>query len=131
MDNGDGAFAEAGSGWQGYSDPSAYEGDFRYCPAGTGTNTAQWSFANLPNGQYQVFTTWSPAANRADNAPYTISDGATALATVPMNQQNAPSDATADGQGWASLGTFTVQSGRLTVSLSDNADGLVVADAVR
>ncbi len=141
VDNGDAGFSESGGGWQGYSDPSAYEGDFRYCPAGTGTNTAQWSFANLPNGEFQVFTTWTPASNRADNAPYTVSDGATALATVPINQQNAPSDVTADGQGWASLGTFTLPSplaplpegagNTLVVSLSDDTDGIVVADAVR
>ncbi len=48
---------------------------------------------------------------------------------------------TPDGQGWASLGTFALPSplaplpggegNTLTVSLSDNADGIVVADAVR
>ena len=69
VDHGDAGFSESGGGWQGYSDPSAYEGDFRYCPAGTGTNTAQWSFANLPNGEFQVFTTWTPASNRAPHAP--------------------------------------------------------------
>ena len=141
VDNGDAAFAKTGSGWQGYSDPSAYEGDFRYCQPGTGANTAQWSFANLPAGEYQVFTTWTPASNRADDAAYTISDGGTALATVPVNQQLAPSDATADGQNWASLCTLTLPSplaplpegegNTLTVSLSDAADGIVVADAVR
>ena len=77
-------------------------------PARHGADTAQWSFANLPAGEYQVFTTWTPASDRADDAAYTISDGGTALATVPVNQQLAPSDATADGQNWASLGTFTL-----------------------
>ena len=141
VDNGGGAVCRSRQRLARLSDPSAYEGDFRYALPGTGPNTAQWTFQDLPNGEYEVFSTWSPASNRADNAPYTISDGGAALATVPMNQQNAPSDLTADGQGWASLGTFALPSplaplpggegNTLTVSLSDDADGIVVADAVR
>ena len=51
-----------------------------------------------------------------------------------MDQQNAPSDVTADGQAWASLGIYSLPAGEgnsITVSLSDAADGLVIADAVR
>ena len=110
VDNGDAAFAESGSGWQGYSDPSAYEGDGATARRARARTRPNGAFTNLPDGEYQVFTTWSPASNRADNAPYTVSAGGTVLASVPMDQQNAPSDVTADGQAWASLGTFTVPS---------------------
>ncbi len=131
VDNSDGAFSESGSGWQGYSDSSSVDGGFRYCAAGTGENTAAMDFANVnPSTQYQVYATWSAAGNRATDAPYTVSDGGTTLATVDMNQQFAPSDLTVSGQGWESLGTFTAASGTLNVGLSDNADGIVDADAV-
>ena len=132
VDNSDAAFSETGSGWQGYSDPSAYGGDERYCQAGTGQNTAQWTFANLdPTAQYQVYATWTASYNRATDAPYSISDSGNLLATVDMNQQFAPTDATIDGQGWQSLGVYTASSGTLTVGLSDNANGVVVANAIR
>ena len=104
LDTVDAAYSEVGSGWQGYSDTSDYGGSFRYCAAGNGENTATWSFAGVsPATQYQVYATWSAAGNRASDVPYTISDGGTTLATVDMNQQFAPINATIDGQGWESL----------------------------
>ena len=129
---GDPTYSESpNSNWQSYADPSAYNGDFRYCTPGTGANTATWSFTDVdPTAQYQVYATWTAASNRATNAPYTLSDGSNPLAVVDMNQQFAPSDATIGGQGWESLGTYTAASGTLNVSLSDNADGVVVANAV-
>jgi autotransporter-associated beta strand protein len=131
--DGDAAYAESGSGWLGWSDTAAYGGQFRYHTPGDGADAATWTFADVdPGAQYQVYTTWSPGSNRADNAPYTILDGATALGTVQVNQQNAPSGATTpDGQQWTSLGTYTIASGTLTVQLADNADGDVIANAVR
>ena len=132
VDNSDAAFSETGSGWQGYSDSTSVNGGFRYCPAGTGQNTATWIFADVePTAQYQVYATWTAAGDRADNARYTVSDATTPLATVDMNQQFAPTDATIDGRGWESLGVYTATSGTLNVSLSDNADGIVVADGIR
>ncbi len=95
VDNSDGAFSEGGSGWQCYSDTTSVNGGFRYCTAGTGENTATWTFAGVnPTAQYQIYATWSAAGNRATNAPYTISDGGNLLTTVDMNQHQI------DGQGW-------------------------------
>ena len=132
IDNADPSFAESGSAWLGWSSPDLYEGDCRYAPAGTGQNTATWSFNNVdPTQEYQVYATWNGSSNHASNAPYTIFDGTTALATVQMNQQNAPSDASIDGSQWQSLGVYTAASGNLTVQLSDNANGFVVANAIR
>jgi hypothetical protein len=78
-----------------------------------------------------VAVTWSADPNRATNAPYTVLDGATALGTVAVNQQQAPSDFTDQGVGWKNLGTFTVTGNTLTVTLSNAANGYVIADAVR
>ena len=61
---GDAAYSESpNSNWQSYADPSAYNGDFRYCTPGTGANTATWTFADVdPTAQYQVYATWTAAA---------------------------------------------------------------------
>ncbi|GAG48283.1 unnamed protein product, partial [marine sediment metagenome] len=68
---------------------------------------------------------------RATNAPYEVFNGATSLETVPVGQQAAPDDFTDQGAVWETLGTFTITGGTLLVELSDNANGMVVADAVR
>ena len=56
---------------------------------------------------------------------------ATGTTTVPVSQRNRGVTDVRTGE-WASLGTFTFKAG-LTgyVELSDNADGYVIADAVR
>jgi autotransporter-associated beta strand protein len=131
IDTGDAAYQEGGSNWLGYSEAAAYQGSFRYHAPGDGSDTATWTASALLPGVYQVYTTWSAAGNRADNSPFTVLDGSTSLATVRVNQQVAPSDTTIDGQGWESLGQYTVDSGSLAVQLSDNADGIVAANAIR
>jgi hypothetical protein len=47
-----------------------------------------------------------------------------------VNQRLTPNDASAHGSWWESLGVCTINSGTLTVRLTDNADGKVVADAI-
>jgi uncharacterized protein (DUF1800 family) len=104
-------------------------------PAGKGENTATWSFAGLIPGQYRVSATWTAGTNRATNAPYNIVEGYRTLATVVVNQQQAPSHFSDAGVAWHDLGgegnLFTVTGYTLTVTLSNAASGVVVADAVR
>jgi hypothetical protein len=75
-------------------------------------------------GGYEV-AVWYPAhSNRASNAPYVInaSDGS---ATFRVDQRT-------EGSRWVVLGSFTFVAGDTgTIELTDNADGYVVADAVR
>src|SRR5262249_50812985 len=85
----------------------------------------------LPSGTYDVFTTWVANTNRAPDAPYTISDGATALGTVAVNQKVAPAGVTSHGATWSHLGAFAISSGTLTVQLAASANGFVIADAIR
>ena len=132
IDEGDTAYAESGSSWLAWSESGAYQGDFRYHAPGTGANGATWTFDGLPRGEYQVYTTWSPASNRATNSPFSVLGATTAPTTVRLDQQSAPDDAVIEGRGWASLGTYVALSGSLTVRLSDDdANGFVIADAVR
>ncbi len=110
---------------------SGYLGDARTAVAGTGSATATWTFSGLEVGaSYNVAVTWKAAAGYA-NAPFVVRDGLTTLANVSVNQQVAPNDFQVADVMWEGVGAFTVDSGTLSVQLSNLANGTVVADAVR
>ena len=75
--------------------------------------------------------TWTAATNRATNAPFTVLDGSTTLGTVQRNQELAPNDFGAGGAMWEDLGTFTIVGNTIVVRLTNAANELVVADAIR
>ena len=131
IDDGDSGYSETGSGrWNAF--PVGYGGDSRWNSSGTGTDQASWTFTGLVEGTYALYTTWPEGYSRPDNAPYTILDGSTELATVRKNQQLAPDDTESEGWWWESLGEYTVTSGTLVVRVSDDANPYYVfADAVR
>jgi uncharacterized repeat protein (TIGR01451 family) len=130
IDDGDAGYTQSG-GWTNVTNLLAYQLDYSYHAAGSGSGSATWTFGSLPSGAYQVFTKWIPFSNRATNAPYTILDGATPLATVQVNQRLMPVGDQSNAVVWQSLGTFVTTTGILAVRLGDNANGYVVADAVR
>ncbi|WP_449267343.1 Ig-like domain-containing protein, partial [Gimesia panareensis] len=114
-------------------------------PVHYGDARAFWEFYGLTPGVYRVSVTWPASDNAfviptmATDAPYTVFDGsrndvgttAVDLGTFDLNQQLAPDDFQADGALWEDLGTFTINSRTLTVMLTNLADGLITADAVR
>jgi hypothetical protein len=128
IDDGDPAWVTAGP-WTLGTNPG-YQGDVHFSPAGDGSSTASWTFSVIPGQKYSVAATWTTAANRATNAPYTISSGGTTLGTATVNQQQAPSGFSDAGASWQSLGTFTATGNTLTVTLSNLANGYVIADAI-
>jgi RHS repeat-associated protein len=90
----------------------------------SGLNRAEWT-PTLPSAeQYNVFAWWRQYGDRATNSPYKIThDGGTA--TVMVDQQT-------NGAKWNLLGTFSMTPGvGQKVALTDEANGLVVADAVQ
>lgn len=130
LDNGDAGFSHSG-GWTNLTNTLSYGLDYEYHSAGNGSGQATWSFGNLPTGAYEVFAKWIPFSNRATNAPYTVLDGGATLGTVLVNQQQFPTGEQSNGITWQSLGFFSTSTGTLNVRLNDNANGLVVADAIR
>jgi hypothetical protein len=107
-------------------------GTLRYASNGNGSEFARWTSGQLPAGTYRVWTTWVvDGSSRPSDAPYTIFDGSTELETVRLNQQVASNEATIDGTGWKSLGTFTISNGKIVVELHNDADShWVVADDI-
>ena len=130
IDDGTTGYSQTGT-WNITNDATGYQHNARYAAAGNGSATATWTFSSLASGDYQILARWVPFSNRATNAPYTIVDGITTRGTVTANQQLDPNDETASGVGWKNLGTFTVASGTLKVTLTNNANNFVIADAIR
>jgi subtilisin family serine protease len=131
IDDGDSGYS-ATAGWSSYVGVGA-QGDFSYKAAGTGSQSATWSFSGLAPGQYRVSVTWDPYSNRSIDAPYTVFDGTTSLGTVLVNQQNVPGSFTENGIYWYDLGSFAVIGNTLVIQLSDaaSAGSYLIADAVR
>ncbi len=135
LDNGDAGFTS--SGFQSI-DENAFKDDIAE-PAtpGGATDTATWTFNAITNGTYRVSATWN-GNNVADasNAPFTIYNGANTAATpsvtVNVDQRMAPDDFSDAGVLWEDLGVpFNVTNGAITIQLTDQADGRVIADAIR
>ena len=128
IDDGDAGFTNVGE-WISYS-LEGFQGDIHYSNLGVGNNVASWGVDVAP-GQYRVASTWTPLNNRATNAPYTLRDDGTAVGTIQRNQQLAPNDFSDRGVDWEILGDFAITGTRLTVELSDAANGYVIADGMR
>jgi hypothetical protein len=122
VDDGDPGYVEAGSGWKSGGGGAGWKSNWRYHAKGKGANTATWSFSEVPAGAvYDVLATWVAKGSNASDAKYNVNG-----TIVQVNQRVAPSG------GWYKLGAFPPNTqGKITVVLSDNANGNVVADAIQ
>ncbi|MGW0993401.1 golvesin C-terminal-like domain-containing protein, partial [Streptomyces sp. NPDC002523] len=98
--------------------------DVRTNAAGTGADTFTWQL-NIPqDGTYEVFTRYGNVTGAATNAPFTITHS-TGSVTKSVNESTGSGD-------WVSLGSYTfTESGTQKITLSDNANGTVVADGIK
>jgi hypothetical protein len=112
------------AGWTASTNVAGYhDTGYLYHERGDGTGVYTWQ-AQLPeSGTYEVAAWWTSAQDRATNAPYTVvaRDGSH---TVRVDQRE-------NGAAWVSLGEFPFAAGPGRVSLSADANGVVVADSVR
>jgi len=119
-----GAAWAAGTGVAGYRG-----GNYRSVPAGAGERAVGWRLVVPRDGEYEVQVSHTAHENRASNAPYTITHtGGTSIARVDQRVPGAPEPR---GGSWVSLGKYHLAAGLTTIELSNDADGVVVADAVR
>lgn len=134
IDNGDPGYSETDTGivdWQTAARPDAFQGSVRWNNGGNFGDKAKWAFAELDPGWYEVLVTFPCRADQASDAPYKVQDRLLFLETVRVDQTVPPSGGVFEGSTWQSLGVFSIASGTLRVELSDNADGNIMADAVR
>ena len=117
--------AGLGTSWGSSAAGSGFEGaGYQTTSAGSGDRSATWTFTPSQTGTYRVNAKWAAGPDRATNAPYTVRHSA-GTTVVRVNQQSA-------GGTWVSLGDYQLQAGvRVDVTLTNDADGLVVADSVQ
>jgi N-acetylmuramoyl-L-alanine amidase len=124
VDNADGAVVIKGK-WTATKETGGFIGaDYLFRTPGDGTSSVAWPYPFGSAGKYEVFARWTGGPNRATNATYQVNFNA-GQAALAVNQKN-------NGGTWQSLGTFDFQPGKNEgVVLTDKADGVVVADAIR
>jgi hypothetical protein len=130
VDNGHAGYSDDGT-WLDQAQ-AGFEGHAEYHAAGSATALANWNFANLAPGQYQVYATWPGGFGvLSPSATYTIASGTNAQ-QVSVDQQDYPNGVPYLNASWQLLETVTVASGgNLQVSLNSAASGgIVVADAI-
>ena len=129
IDNGQPGFTTQGN-WP-LINETAFGGDIQFNEAGNGADRASWNF-NVTPGSYRISATWSPHANRATDAKFSLFDGSMQVGQVSINQEQAPDDLQTDGAVWEDLGgPHSILGNVLSVDLSDQANEFVIADAVR
>jgi hypothetical protein len=131
MDNGGSGYSESGSGWKNKSSAKALNGSCRTHTAGTGKNSATWTFQGLTVGAYAIEACWPGNAKGASNATYSISDGTQVRATVAASQKTRPNHDQYQGVWWYRLKTVALDTTTLSVTLTDKANGTVYADGMR
>lgn len=100
--------------------------------SGNGSAVAMYTFSQLPAGAYRIAGNWPGNSNRASNTPFAVKDGNTVVATYPINQQIAPSDFTDQGISWKTISALQpIMSGSGSISVNNNANGNVMAGALR
>jgi RHS repeat-associated protein len=110
--------------WTASTSVGGYLGtNYQVHAAGTGANTFTWNVPVATAGTYQVYARWTAYPNRATNAPFTIATSAGPQSVV-VNQQDSASGS------WNLLGTWSFNAGTAAVTLTDAANGYVIADAV-
>ncbi|MGW0998330.1 golvesin C-terminal-like domain-containing protein [Streptomyces sp. NPDC002523] len=93
-------------------------------PAGTGTDKFVWQL-NIPqNGTYEVFVRHPKMTGAATDAKFTVDyNGGSVTKTVDQTQNTGT---------WVSLGSYSfVEDGPQKVSVTDQANGTVLADGVK
>ncbi len=90
---------------------------------GTGESTFTWNLTTYAPGTYKVYVTY-PAGATATDATYAVKhESGTASVTV---------DQTRNAGTWVELGSYTFTAGLgQSVTLTDQANGTVIADAVK
>jgi RHS repeat-associated protein len=116
-----------GTAWTTSSTGTGYQGyDYATHAAGTGSNSFIWNLTIPQDGTYQVYAEYPTTSGAATNASYTVHDGTGAATAKAVNQSSG-------GGTWVSLGSYTFKrdgTGQ-QITLSDAANGTVVADAVK
>ena len=118
-------FSTTGS-WSSYS--AGVNGSELYALPGSGSSQAVYTFTGLTPGQYEILGTWAPLPNASNATPFTFYDGGKPVGSAIANQSVVPNGTTV--AGWQILGLVNISSTTLTVAITNNAGGDVIADSI-
>jgi hypothetical protein len=135
VDDGGPGFSTSGSGWTTVTGTGYDGGEHTHTGVPGGTGYAQWLYSeNVTAGNhYAIFATWAAAPTNATNATYKIYDGTKLLAKVTVDQTRSPNTGLLGSTLVQQLYVFTpttTGTHTIKIQLSDNANGVVAADAV-
>jgi len=130
VDNNSPDFLVYGSGGFESDYSAGYQGDNYYVlPEGSGEISAEWRVAGLTPGiGYQIQANWTSEPSRGSNIRYEYTY---VNQTGQQTTESATVDQRDNGGNWQSLGTFTGENPSVTVRVTNDADGYVIADAVK
>lgn len=125
IDNTNSGFYADGE-WKSSSVSKGYVGiDYLAGEAGSGEKTATWNLNIIK--RYDVFARWTSHSNRGSNVKYVVHHlndrDLLTTTTVEVDQRQF-------GGEWFKLGTFRMSTLTGRVTVSDEADGYVIADAL-
>ncbi len=124
IDNESSEFQVVSGDWESANSVEGCHGqDHLQIAAGTGDAKVQWTPRITRGGTYEVFTRWVDGSEHATNARFTIEtlDGV----------KSEVVDQTQGGGKWHRLGVYDFAPGEAKITLTDDADGVVIADAIR
>lgn len=105
-------------------DVNFYGDDFYYIDAGTGENKITFETETVESGHYDVYGWWTGHTQNASNTKFLIS--ANGEEWISERSQKT------DGGQWNLLSTIQLNdSSKVNVTITDDADGVIVADAFR
>jgi outer membrane protein assembly factor BamB len=129
VDDSDPEFRILAGTWKFRDHPKAYNGNLRYNKVGSGNNKAGWRIDTIITpGIYYVYT-WKFEHKHSDqmatNVHYKVRDR-TSISDWILVDQSTP------GDEWVCLGSYEFDNSHPQgVLITDNADGFVIADALR
>jgi parallel beta-helix repeat protein len=129
FDNSDSNFFKIFGRWKNYNYVNSYNGNLRYIQNGIGVGSVGWRVSNtVPQGSYEVYV-WKfehPFQSQtATNAKYSVTDVNGTVGWFEVNQSSP-------GNEWILLGNYYFDnSSPQGVTLNDDADGIVIADAIK
>ncbi|RKR87797.1 intein/RHS repeat-associated protein [Micromonospora pisi] len=124
VDNSDSNNTASQGTWTSGAATGQYGYDVHTAAAGTGTGQFNWQL-NIPqDGSYEVFVRHPQVTGAATDAKFTITyNGGSAVKTVNQTQNT---------NVWISLGSYSfVEEGAQKITVTDQATGKVLADAVK
>lgn len=129
IDNESGSFVTSGGGRASTGYGGFIGSDYFIMEPGSGSVSAAWQVTGLnPGTSYDLYGHWVSSGLRASNAMYdfTFTDSSGNQTT-----DSATVDQRSNGGTWQKLGSFTTSDGQVVVRIDNDADGYVVADAIR